>query len=95
MLSETEIDNVLPDLPGWTRTTIGTASALTRCLTFQTFPLLIEAVNRIATVAEQANHHPDLDIRYTTLKVYLTSHDAGGITGRDVRMAKKISEILS
>jgi 4a-hydroxytetrahydrobiopterin dehydratase len=47
-------------------------------------------VNRLAEHAEMVDHHPDLDIRYNRLLITLTSHDAGGITQRDLRMAKSI-----
>lgn len=48
-------------------------------------------VNEIGEAAEAMNHHPDLDLRYPTLHVRLTSHDVGGITQRDVDLARKIS----
>jgi 4a-hydroxytetrahydrobiopterin dehydratase len=93
-LSDSEVTAALVDFPGWSRTKIGNSEALTRRVSFPTFPSLIEAVNQIAVAAEKANHHPDLDIRYTNLTIYLTSHDAGGITSRDLKMAKQISAIL-
>jgi 4a-hydroxytetrahydrobiopterin dehydratase len=50
-------------------------------------------VNRIGAIAEEANHHPDLDLRYGHVAVRLTSHDAGGKTARDVELARRISEV--
>jgi 4a-hydroxytetrahydrobiopterin dehydratase len=50
-------------------------------------------VNKIADAAEQANHHPDIDIRYNKVTMALVSHDSGGVTGRDVRMAEKINQV--
>ncbi len=50
-------------------------------------------VNKIADAAEQANHHPDIDIRYNTVTMALVSHDSGGVTQRDVRMAGIINGI--
>jgi 4a-hydroxytetrahydrobiopterin dehydratase len=49
----------------------------------------------IADAAEEANHHPDLDLRYPHLNVRLTSHDVGGVTERDLRMARRISELAA
>jgi 4a-hydroxytetrahydrobiopterin dehydratase len=49
----------------------------------------------IAHAAEEANHHPDLDLRYPHLNVTLTSHDVGGVTQRDVRMARRISALAA
>ncbi|GAB7004620.1 VOC family protein [Nocardioides sp. AN3] len=50
-------------------------------------------VDRIAKEAEKADHHPDIDLRYGFVHVRLTSHDAGGVTERDVRLARIISEL--
>jgi 4a-hydroxytetrahydrobiopterin dehydratase len=47
-------------------------------------------VNRVATLAEEAGHHPDIDIRYNRVKLALVSHDAGGITARDASMARRL-----
>jgi 4a-hydroxytetrahydrobiopterin dehydratase len=55
----------------------------------------LRLVNRIGEAAEAANHHPDLDLRYPTVAVTLTSHDAGGVTGRDVAMARRISQLAA
>jgi len=52
----------------------------------------LKLVNLIGASAEEANHHPDLDLRYPHLNITLSSHDAGGITQRDLDLAKKISE---
>jgi 4a-hydroxytetrahydrobiopterin dehydratase len=48
-------------------------------------------VNRVALLAENAGHHPDIDIRYNRVKLALVSHDAGGITARDAAMAGQLS----
>lgn len=49
-------------------------------------------VNAIGELAEASNHHPDVDLRYPTVAVRLTSHDVGGVTGRDLAMARSITE---
>lgn len=51
--------------------------------------------NAIGAAAEEMDHHPDLDLRYTHLDVRLTSHDTGGVTARDIRLARKISELAA
>jgi 4a-hydroxytetrahydrobiopterin dehydratase len=53
----------------------------------------LRLVNQIGAAAEEANHHPDLDLRYTHLNVRLFSHDAFGVTERDLSLARKISEL--
>jgi 4a-hydroxytetrahydrobiopterin dehydratase len=52
----------------------------------------ISFVVRIGFLAEAANHHPDLDIRWRTVSVALTTHDAGGLTRRDLEVAASIDE---
>ncbi len=52
----------------------------------------LRLVNSIGELAEAANHHPDLELTYPSVGVRLTSHDAGGVTARDVRMARSITE---
>jgi 4a-hydroxytetrahydrobiopterin dehydratase len=89
VLSDSEIETALAQLPGWERS----ANAIQRRLTFPAFTDLMVFVNRLAELAEETNHHPDLDIRYNRLLVSLTSHDSGGVTRRDVKMAGKISEM--
>ncbi len=51
----------------------------------------LRLVNRIGGAAESANHHPDLVLTYPHVEVTLTSHDAGGVTSRDISMARTIS----
>ncbi|WP_329240980.1 4a-hydroxytetrahydrobiopterin dehydratase [Actinoallomurus sp. NBC_01490] len=55
----------------------------------------LAVVNAIGAAAEEMNHHPDLDLRYSHVDVRLTSHDARGVTGRDVRLARTISSIAA
>jgi 4a-hydroxytetrahydrobiopterin dehydratase len=55
----------------------------------------LSLVNAIGAVAEEKDHHPDLDLRYTHLDVRLSSHDVGGVTGRDIRMAGAVSTIVA
>lgn len=51
----------------------------------------IALVNRIGVLADAANHHPDVDLRYPSVTVELTTHDAGGLTGKDLALAREIS----
>lgn len=88
--SEPEIRARLSDLPGWALE----GGELVRTLEFPTFPAGIQFVNRVAEEAEKAQHHPDIDIRYTRIRLALVSHDAGGITDRDFGMAKTINGLV-
>ena len=63
---------------------------LTRTYQFRNFTQAIDFVNRVASLAESANHHPDIDIRYSKVTLTLSTHDAGGITSNDVGLAREI-----
>jgi 4a-hydroxytetrahydrobiopterin dehydratase len=86
-----EIARQLADLPGWA----GDEVELARSYSFPEFLVLVRAVDEIAVVAEAMNHHPDLDIRWRTLRVVLATHDADGVTQLDIEMAHRIHEIAA
>ena len=86
-LTQSEIDTVLREAAGWQN--IG--GTLAREWVFPGFPKAIAFVNRVAELAEQSDHHPDIDIRYNRVRLVLTSHDAGALTERDARMARTLS----
>ena len=90
VLTPSEIDFALQKLPGWTRT----GDALARVCQFDDFVLAMKFVNQIADAAEAANHHPDILINYNKVTLTLVSHDSGGVTQRDIRMAAKINETV-
>jgi 4a-hydroxytetrahydrobiopterin dehydratase len=60
---------------------------------FENFVEAMKFVNRIAAAAEAANHHPDIAISYNKVTLALVSHDSGGVTQRDIRMAGTINEV--
>jgi 4a-hydroxytetrahydrobiopterin dehydratase len=88
-LGQADIDAA--DLPDWRL--FGTA-LLTRFRTGN-FAKGLQLLNAIGDAAEQANHHPDLDLRYPHLNIKLSSHDVGGVTQRDVDLARRISELAA
>jgi 4a-hydroxytetrahydrobiopterin dehydratase len=89
-LSASEIEEVLKAHPAWKLQ----GGKLVREWTFADFVEAMNFVNRVATLAEAAGHHPDIDIRYNRVVLGLISHDAGGITTRDVTMAGRIDQEL-
>lgn len=89
-LSEAEVAELLDALTEWELDP--ESGAIVRHLEFPTFTDAIQFVNRVAQDADENDHHPDLDIRYRRLKVALISHDVGGLTQRDSRMARLINE---
>jgi 4a-hydroxytetrahydrobiopterin dehydratase len=89
VLTDPEIKQSLGRLSGWQQK----GGAIQRTFEFPDFKTAMQFVNRIAEAAEQAGHHPDIDIRYNKVTMALVSHDAGGVTERDVRMAERINQI--
>jgi 4a-hydroxytetrahydrobiopterin dehydratase len=89
VLSDPEIQQALQSLPSWRRN----GNTIERTLQFANFVQAMDFVNQIAEAAEAVNHHPDIHISYNKVTLVLVSHDSGGVTQRDVRMAGKINEI--
>lgn len=63
---------------------------LVKVFQFRHFRESLAFVNRVGTAAEEAGHHPDIDIRYSRVKLSLSTHDAGGLTARDFELAAKV-----
>ena len=89
-LNESELLELLHAQPQWKLYD----GKLVREWTFQDFVQAMAFVNRVAKLAEQAGHHPDIDIRYNRVTLGLVTHDAGGITQRDAEMAAAISQMF-
>lgn len=85
-LSDLEIQRALGTLPGWSRR----GDTLAKTFTFDRFADGIAFVDRVAKAADEMDHHPDIDIRYTKITTVLSTHDAGGITQSDLDLALKI-----
>jgi 4a-hydroxytetrahydrobiopterin dehydratase len=85
-LSDVEIHRALGALTGWSRR----GNALVKTFSFQRFADGIAFVNRVARIADDMDHHPDIDIRYTKVTITLSTHDAGGVTQTDFRLAERI-----
>jgi 4a-hydroxytetrahydrobiopterin dehydratase len=90
-LSDLEIQRALGALPGWSRR----RNVLTKTFTWPTFAQGIEFVGRVAKAADAMNHHPDIDIRYTKITCALSTHDAGGITELDLKLAGEIERVAT
>ncbi len=86
ILSEEELGAALEGLPGWERA----GDRIAKQYRFDGFPTAVAFVVRISYEAEAADHHPDLDIRYDKVTVALSTHSEGGITDKDVALARTI-----
>jgi len=65
-----------------------------RIVGFDSFLQAIDFVNRLAAMAEERNHHPDIDIRWNKVRLVLSTHSAGGLTDKDFTLARKIDELV-
>ncbi|WP_280181255.1 4a-hydroxytetrahydrobiopterin dehydratase [Nocardia farcinica] len=89
LLSDEQIATALQDLPDWTCS----GDEISRTVQAESFPAAIALVDRVAEAAERAGHHPDIDIRWRTVTFTLSTHSAGGLTGRDIDLARQIDEL--
>jgi 4a-hydroxytetrahydrobiopterin dehydratase len=93
LLSEAARKQALAGLTGWKEAAGG--KALERTFTFRGFNEAFGFMARAALVAEKNDHHPDWRNVYKTVEVSLSTHDAGGVTERDVVLAKAMNEIAA
>jgi 4a-hydroxytetrahydrobiopterin dehydratase len=87
-LTDQAVSDGLRSLPGWTRQN----DTIRKQFSFADFRAAIAFVNAVADLAESANHHPDITITYNRVLLVLSSHDAGGLTQRDLDLARRIEE---
>jgi 4a-hydroxytetrahydrobiopterin dehydratase len=88
-LSEAAVAQELATTAGWRRD----GDAIVRAWRFADFKAAMTFVNAVAALAEQANHHPDIAVHYNEVTLRLWSHDAGGLTARDFRLARTIGSV--
>lgn len=82
-LSADEVQARLSKLSGWQIQ----SGQLVKTFHFKSFRGSLDFVNRVGELAEQAGHHPDIDIRYNQVRLSLVTHDAGGLTAKDFDLA--------
>lgn len=88
-LTREQAMTALADLPGWTLSDDG--AAISRRWKTRNFADALALANRVGEVAEVANHHPDIALGWGYCSVTFTSHDAGGLTDRDIAAAAQLS----
>lgn len=86
ILTPVELVAALAELPLWS----GDTSGIERTVECATFPAAISLVDDVAAVAEQQDHHPDIDIRWRTVRFACSTHSAGGVTAADLVLARNI-----
>lgn len=87
LLSEAQITTWLEANADWLRT----GAVLSRSVQLADFPAAIALVVAVADAAQELDHHPDIDIRYDTVRFELSTHSAGGLTALDIDLAQRIS----
>lgn len=88
-MAEAEVRRRLPEIAGWRLD----AGEIRRTFTFPSFKEAVAFVDRVAVAADEAGHHPDIDIRYTSVHLSLSTHDEGGITDKDFALAARVNQI--
>ena len=91
-LSDPQIETALKTLTGWKR--CNNRHALQKNFKFKSFEVTWKFMTQIAQYAEEVDHHPEWSNIYNRVDIILTTHDANGISERDIQMAQKIEEIM-
>ena len=89
LLEENEIDEHLGELDGWERS----GNQIEKTFSLKNFIESVGFINKIAILAEKADHHPDILILYNKVKITLSTHSEGGITVKDINLAKEIENL--
>ncbi|MHA6742777.1 4a-hydroxytetrahydrobiopterin dehydratase [Rhodococcus erythropolis] len=90
LLPDSTIQSALDELPAWQLS----PGSISRTVESATFPDAIALLQRIAAVAEAANHHPDIDVRWRKVTYTLSTHSAGGLTDLDFDLARRIDVLV-
>ena len=91
LLTDAQIADGLRSLPAWERD----GSVIRRTLRLADFRAAIAFVERVAAVAEGANHHPEIAVRWNRVTLTLTTHAAKGLTHRDLDLAAEIERLVT
>jgi 4a-hydroxytetrahydrobiopterin dehydratase len=89
-LSPAELSAALEQLPTWS----GDGDGIHRTVELPSFRDAVAAIVSIADVAEEMDHHPDIDLRWRTVHLVLVTHSAGGVTELDLELARRIDALL-
>ena len=90
LLTQQEIEDRLTQLDGWRQE----GRYIVRDFTFASFRDSMSFANRVADVAEEIDHHPDISISYTRVTMSITTHSEGGLTRRDLRLARRMDALI-
>jgi 4a-hydroxytetrahydrobiopterin dehydratase len=91
LLNDASISDWIDAHPGWDRD----GDLIQKTYDFDSFRDSVVFVNRVATLADEADHHPDIDIRYDKVRIGLATHSEGGVTDKDTSLAEQIDRATS
>ncbi len=89
LLTDDQLTEALKNLDGWRQED----ETIKKSYRFISFPDAIAFINAVALLAEEANHHPEIQNVYNRVTLHLTTHDAGGLTEKDLALAKQINAL--
>jgi 4a-hydroxytetrahydrobiopterin dehydratase len=90
LMTDDQVTEALRSLPSWS----AQEDSLMRIVEMQSFAQAIQVVNRVAEIAENDDHHPDIDIRWRTLTFRVSTHSKGGVTELDISLANEIDGVI-
>jgi 4a-hydroxytetrahydrobiopterin dehydratase len=90
LLDAKQVKAALKDFPDWELE----KTSIERVFEFDDFSAAIDFVNGIAELAEEHDHHPDIDIRYSKVRIILSTHSKGGLTELDFELAERIGNLV-
>ncbi len=90
LLAQEELAVALKKYPEWEQE----KTYITRSIEFEEFMEGIDFVAVVGEIAEEAQHHPDISVKYTKVTLKLTTHDVGGVTDLDIQLAQRIDNVL-
>lgn len=89
LLAQSDVKAMMKKIPEWETD----KKSIERTFEFDDFTLAIDFVNAVAEIAEEEDHHPDIDIRWNKVKLALSTHSEGGLTDMDFQVAEKIDTL--
>jgi 4a-hydroxytetrahydrobiopterin dehydratase len=89
-LAPDDVAAALADLPAWS----GGVDGIERTAELPSFRTAVDTIVAIADVAEEMDHHPDVDLRWRTLRIAVVTHSAGGVTALDLELARRVDALL-
>ena len=89
LIAKSDINTMMKRIPEWETD----KQSIERTFEFDDFNQAIDFVNAVAEIADEEDHHPDIDIRWNRVRLLLSTHSEGGLTDLDFRLAEKLDTL--